>query len=156
MEIYLKPITVDMIYVSPLKAKLVKKDGWEKVLPVDKTIPPTGSLIMDAVADILKQTTISSVKAIAARLKVNPRELSGAIHILTRRKAIDFILDYRLRQAKEWLACTDLDLKEIALRCGLKWAENLAQRFQKMEKISPRTYRAKNRPTDYARRYEWD
>ena len=83
MEPYFKPITVDMIYVSPLKAKLVEKDGWEKVLPVDKTVPPTGSIIMDAVADILKHTTISSVKGLAAQLKVKPKELSGAIHILT-------------------------------------------------------------------------
>ena len=129
MEPYFKPITVDMIYVSPLKAKLVEKDGWEKVLPVDKTVPPTGSVIMDAVADILKHTTISSV---------------------------DFIIDYRMKQAKELLACTNLDMKEIAKRCGLKWAENLAQRFQKEEKMSPRDYRAKHRPEDYARRYEWE
>lgn len=156
MEPYFKPITVDMIYVSPLKAKLVEKDGWEKVLPVDKTVPPTGSVIMDAVADILKHTTISSVKGLAAQLKVKPKELSGAIHILTRQNAVDFIIDYRMKQAKELLACTNLDMKEIARRCGLKWAENLAQRFQKEEKMSPRDYRAKHRPEDYVRRYEWE
>lgn len=156
METYIKPITVDMIYVSPLKSKIVEQDGWEKVLPVDKTVPPTGSLIMDAVADILKRTPLSSMKEIAEEMKVDSRDLSGALHILTQRNPGDFISEYRLRQAKELLACTNLSVQKIAERCGLICGSNLSQRFQKMVRMSPTSYRAKNRPKDYARRYEWE
>ena len=156
MEHKIEPITVDRIYVSPLKAKLVEKDGWQKMMPVDKTIPPTGSIIMDIVADILAHTSRSRLQDIALEMGVDWVELSGALHILTQQEVPEFIFEYRMRQAKELVSCTDLSFNEIARRCGQTWGSNLSRWFRLTEDMSPTAYRAAHRPKDYALRYEWD
>ena len=43
--IYLKPITVEMIYVSVLQSKLqIRADGGMYWIPVDKSVPKVGSV----------------------------------------------------------------------------------------------------------------
>ena len=49
MAITIPQISIDEVYISVLKAKLVKnEEGWSKMMPVNHDVRPSGSMIMDA------------------------------------------------------------------------------------------------------------
>ena len=54
MEEILRKITIDEVYISPLKRRRVRReDGSEIMEEVPHAIRPSGSMIMDAVEQIL-------------------------------------------------------------------------------------------------------
>ena len=54
MEEILRKITIDEVYISPLKRRRVRReDGSEIMEEVPHAIRPSGSMIMDAVVQIL-------------------------------------------------------------------------------------------------------
>ena len=152
----IKQITVDQIYVSVLQARrVVRDDGWERFEPIDKSLPQTGSLIMDAVAAILITTSESTVAGLAQRLEVQQLDLIGAMRILTGMPPIDFIRLYRIRQVKEWLSCTDLPICEIARKSPFNSTSALSKHFITKEGMSPTDYRRKHRPRNFRELYRW-
>ena len=154
--IYLKPITVEMIYVSVLQSKLqIRADGGMYWIPVDKSVPKVGSILMESIAELMQSTDCICVQYFAKELNVDAKELSPCIHLLTGQLASDFLVAYRLAQAKEWLACTDLTVTEIAQKCGMKWQSVLTERFKKWEKTSPTAYRRLHRPDNFRELYRW-
>lgn len=156
MGTVIKPISIDQIYVSVLQAqRVVGDDGREYLEPVDKQVPQTGSIIMDAVAVILATTTESEVAGFARRMDVRPQDLTGAIRILTGMLPLEFFKLYRMRQIKEWLACTDLPISEIARRSPFSGLAALSKHFIKEEHMSPKDYRHKNRPRNFRELYRW-
>lgn len=156
METKIKQITLDEIYVSVLQARRVARaDGWERLEPVDKRLPRTGSLIMDAVAAILITTSESTSSGVARRLGVRQEDLNGAMNILTGMPSIDFIRLYRMRQIKEWLACTDLPINEIVRRSPCQSAAALSRLFSRKEGLTLTGYRRKHRPRNFRELYRW-
>lgn len=156
MSALIKTITVDDIYVSILSERReLDAEGNGKWVPVVKQFPPTGSVIMDALGRVLMQTRYWEAAEIAAQLEVDVRDLGGAMRILTGTQTKDFVAAYRLRQAQEWLRCTDLDLLEIARRCGQQFSETLINRFRRDLKTTPITYRRKHRPENFRELYRW-
>ena len=158
MESLIKPITVDMIYVPVVTARLeTQADDSMKWITTDKRAPQTGSCIMGAISQLLLHTQLLHVLDFAKKLGVNERDLGGALRILTGIKhPDDFIEAYRMKQAKEYLACTDLTATEIARRCGFKYQEDLSYSFKKLEKTSPNNYREAHRPKNFREIYRWE
>lgn len=154
---YLKKITVDDVYVSVLSARReLTPEGDLIRKPFEKDFPHTGSIIMDAVGKLLRETRTWRLADLAERLRVDTNDLYAALRILTEEGADEFISTYRLKQAKEWLACTDLELDEVARRCGLNSPEALMNRFRRREKTTPTRYRKTRRPKNFRELYVWE
>ena len=151
-----KQITVDMIYISVLKEKLeVREDGGMYWVQTNAIVPRVGSIIMESIGWVLRYSRYIHVRDVAERLEVDEKELSPCIHLLTGQLASEFLVAYRMKQAKEWLACTDLTVTEIAKHCGMKWQSVLTERFKKLENTTPTEYRNTHRPKNFRELYRW-
>ena len=76
MEEILRKITIDEVYISPLKRRRVRReDGSEIMEEVPHAIRPSGSMIMDAVVQILFFRRIFQINNIARILGVDPVKL---------------------------------------------------------------------------------
>lgn len=151
-----KKITVEDVYVSVLEAKRVRNaEGWEKVLPVDKQPAPTGSLVMDAVARFLAVRRGATPPELASWLQMDNGTLRRIFLYLTGLPSADFLAQYRLLQAKEWLASTDLSLTEVGERCGFTTLSAFSAWFIRWAKVAPRDYRHRNRPANFRDWYRW-
>ena len=118
MEEILRKITIDEVYISPLKRRRVRReDGSEIMEEVPHAIRPSGSMIMDAVVQILFFRRVFQINNIAHILGVDPVKLAGAMQILTGMPMQDFLNIFRLYLVQEYLACTDLSLSQIAECC---------------------------------------
>ena len=56
-----------------------------------------------------------------------------------------YVQGHRIETAKDLLACADMPLSEIAVRCGFYDASDFGKRFREVEGITPRAYRLKLR-----------
>ena len=100
-------IEVDDVYVTVLTGRLeTNEEGWQKVVPTDRSQRMTGSMIINAVVKILMETSTRRAEQVAALLEVDALELTHAVHLLTGLSLQEFILGYRNRQAVEYVQCT--------------------------------------------------
>lgn len=153
---YFKLITVEAVYVSVLEAERVSDSaGVLTYKKVEKSFPHTGSVLIDAMGQILRETGYWSSEDFARKLEVDLRDLQGAMRVLTGMSVAEFVTAYRMRQAKEWLACTDLSIREVARRCGMRFSEMLSNRFRQREKMTPQRYRKLHRPSNFRELYIW-
>ena len=53
----------------------------------------------------------------------------------------EYLLSYRLRQAKQLLSTSSLTIEEIAERCGFNSASHFARAFRSAENTSPTKFR---------------
>ena len=156
-KIEIKRFTVDDIYVSVLKAKLVKHEGgWMRFEEVRKTFEPTGSVLMDALGQVLLEDKGIIAKDFAKAVGAKSWVMSWAFQWLTGMTLYEFLNQYRLKLACEWLTCTDVNIKEIARRSGYTSQSKLTNMFAKRFGCTPREYRKANRPANYAQLYEWE
>lgn len=154
--IKIKKITADDVYVSVLKARIVTgENGWMRWEPVNKEAPPTGSLIMDAVARALNANSCLSPEDVAKALGTDTKILSAIFQLLTGKFPKDFFNELRLKKACEWLSCTDIPIKEVAKRSGCQSNTTLTRLFQRELHVTPTKYRELHQPKDYAARYKW-
>lgn len=116
----------------------------------------TGSMIINAVVKILMETSIRRTEQMAALLEVDALELTHAVHLLTGISLQEFILQYRRRQAVEYVQCTSLSLDEIASRCGFQSTNTFVKQFRIHTGMPPKQYRAIHQPEDFRQRYRWD
>ena len=155
MEEILRKIMIDEVYISPLKRRRVRReDGSEIMEEVPHAIRPSGSMIMDAVVQILFFRRIFQINNIARILGVDPVKLAGAMQILTGMPMLDFLNIFRLRLVQEYLACTDLSLSQIAACCDFS-SQSLSHVFTKEIGCSPAAYRRSHRHRDFRFWYEW-
>ncbi len=152
----LRKITIDEVYISPLKRRrVIQEDGTEVMVDVPHTIRPSGSMIMDAVVQCIVQYRKFRVYSIARRLGVDPLNLRAAMQLLTQMPMLEFLNMFRLRMTKEYLTCTDLTLTEIAKRCDWSGQAALCHSFKNMEGCAPIIYRNRYRPKNFKDLYEW-
>ena len=161
-EVYISPlkrrrkITIDEVYISPLKRRRVRReDGSEIMEEVPHAIRPSGSMIMDAVVQILFFRRVFQINQIARILGVDPVKLAGAMQILTGMPMQDFLNIFRLYLVQEYLACTDLSLSQIAACCDFSSQSSLSHVFTKEIGCSPAAYRRSHRHRDFRFWYEW-
>lgn len=68
---------------------------------------------------------------------------------------LEEITRVRIQHAKELLGSSDLSLAEIAVRCGLKWANSLSKLFARHVGMPPGTYRKRARQAMRSGRNVW-
>lgn len=156
MDTKIPKIGLDELYVTVLESRRVRDEqGREWMENCPKSLPRTGSVILDAVAEVLAKTTYLEFGSVARALGVDPIDLRGVIRILTGMKPLDLIQAYRLRQAKEWLMCTDLTPVEIATRCGFGTKGSFQHFFRKQTGQTPSKFRRRKRPENFRYLYTW-
>lgn len=77
----------------------------------------------------------------AARLNYHPNYLKTVFRKETGTNFSDYLSQYRLNQAKQWLLETDLKIGEIAERLRYQNSQNFIRYFRKMENMTPGDYR---------------
>lgn len=153
----LRKYTLDEVYISILTGKRVSnEEGWTKMEPVGQGVCPSGSCILDAVVEALHGSRLRGKSQLARQLGVSANDLNGAIHLLTGLRLVDFIEQYRLMQAKEYLRCTGLAPKEIARRCGFESTAAFYRMFRSLTGMSAGGYRREHRPANYQDLYTWE
>ncbi|WP_068675080.1 AraC family transcriptional regulator [Oceanobacillus sp. Castelsardo] len=60
---------------------------------------------------------------------------------------MEYLKEYRLQQARDFLVKTDYPIQEIAERCGYKWVPYFSRLFKKRFHISPLKYRKSHMET---------
>lgn len=152
----LRKYTLDEIYISVLTGKRVSnEEGWTKIQPVGQCACPSGSCILDAVVEALHGSRLRGKSQLARLLGVSANDLNGAVHLLTELRLVDFIEQYRLMQAKEYLGCTGLATEEIARRCGFESTAAFYRMFRLLAGMSAGDYRREHRPDNYQELYTW-
>lgn len=156
MAITIPQISIDEVYISVLKAKLVtNEEGWSKMMPVNHDVRPSGSIIMDALVRLLHKKRLYYPAEVAEYFQKKVRDLDGAIRVLTGMSLSRFILLYRLKQVQEYLCCTSLTAIEIATRCGYPNSSTMGYLFRKEFGMTPGMYRQAHRPRNYNELYAW-
>ena len=98
MAITIPQISIDEVYISVLKAKLVKnEEGWSKMMPIDHAVRPSESIIMDALVRLLNEKRYYYPAEVAEYFQKKVRDLDGAIRVLTGMSLSRFMLLYRLK-----------------------------------------------------------
>ena len=155
-RIELKKIRVEDVYVSILTGRRVlNADGWLRMEKVPKTVAPSGSIVIDAVAGALAEDCGVDTKELATAMGLEPALLTAIFHALTGMDARAFVKRYRLLRAREWLVCTDLRLSEVARRSGFASQAAFNHAFTELYRQAPRDYRRQNRPKNFRDLYEW-
>ncbi len=62
----------------------------------------------------------------------------------TNMSPIEYLIQYRIKQAKHMLVASKLSITEIALNCGFNSPSNFAMRFKQITDITPKEYRKIN------------
>lgn len=156
MAITIPQISIDEVYISVLKAKLVtNEEGWSKMMPVNHDVRPSGSMIMDALVTLLHKKRLYYPAEVAEYFQKKVRDLDGAIRVLTGMSLSRFMLLYRLKQVQEYLCCTSLTAIEIATRCGYPNSSTMGYLFRKEFGMTPGMYRQAHRPRNYNELYAW-
>lgn len=153
----LRQYTLDEVYISVLTGKRVSnEEGWTKMQPAEPCASPSGSCILDAVVEALHNSRLRGKAQLAERMGISADDLNGAIRLLTGLRLVDFIEQYRLMQAKEYLRCTDLAPEIIARRCGFESIAAFYRMFRTLTGMCAGDYRREHRPPDYRDLYAWE
>ena len=95
MAITIPQISIDEVYISVLKAKLVKnEEGWSKMMPIDHAVRPSESIIMDALVRLLNEKRYYYPAEVAEYFQKKVRDLDGAIRVLTGMSLSRFMLPF--------------------------------------------------------------
>ncbi|WP_208559865.1 helix-turn-helix domain-containing protein [Marinilactibacillus kalidii] len=82
-----------------------------------------------------------SLDTISEELNYNPNYLSSIFKKETGVTFSDYLIDYRLTKAKDWLIDTELTVKEIAEKLKYGNSQNFIRSFKKREQLTPGQYR---------------
>lgn len=116
-----KTYTFDECYVPVKYHTLIdeEKDLLVQITSEAFVVPEVDNSILHAVLNIyMTLHQVKTPREVARRLRVDARELSGAIHMLTGMSHEDFLRQYRLRAIKELLTGTTLSVQTIATHFG--------------------------------------
>lgn len=84
---------------------------------------------------------------IARRLHYNPNYLSSIFRKEMNISFSEYVSSYRHHMAKNWLAETEMPVKEISEKLKYKNSQNFIRSFKKLEGITPGKYREQKRNT---------
>lgn len=153
----IRKYTLDEVYISILTGKQVtNEEGWTKMQEVGQSLPPSGSCILDGLVEALHGSRLRGKSQLAKQLGVSANDLDGAVHLLTGLRLTEFIAQYRLAEAKEYLRCTDLSPETIAQRCGFEASAPFYQKFKSQTGMSVGDYRREYRPANFRLIYKWE
>lgn len=151
-----KQISVDDLYVSIIVAKKATDErGWTGMEPVEKKVISTGNVVMDAIGRLLAADCSLRPADLAQLLGTNRIVVNGMFCLFTGMMTEDFLMAYRIKRLKEWLAYTDVSTKEAALRSGFASEAVVGRLFQKRLKTTPGKYRKRYQPKNVRELYQW-
>ncbi|SDY93528.1 AraC-type DNA-binding protein [Evansella caseinilytica] len=81
----------------------------------------------------------------AAQLHYNANYLSSVFRQETNYTFSEYLANYRLKLAKQWLTKTEMTVKEIADKLRYTNSQNFIRSFKKLEKMTPGQYRQMNK-----------
>ncbi|NBD27958.1 response regulator [Paenibacillus glycinis] len=87
--------------------------------------------------------------AVARRVNLSPSWFATLFRNETGRSFLDFLQDYRLEQAREMMARSDLKIYEISTMVGIANPRYFSRLFSDKYRISPQDYRSKAKGTLY-------
>lgn len=118
--------------------------------------PVTDGNILDTVIRYyLTHHKLKQTYVVAKALKVNTRDLSSAIHLLTGMSHEDFLHQYRLRAIVELLTLTTLSTKAIARFFGYASLASFNQFVSDQTELTPNEIRAGKSPKEKQKRLVW-
>ncbi|UQZ85566.1 HTH-type transcriptional regulator YesS [Paenibacillus konkukensis] len=86
-----------------------------------------------------------TVELCASRLNYHPNYVRTVFRKETGSSFSDYLSQYRLAMAKQWLVETDMKIGEIAEKLQYQNSQNFIRYFRKMENTTPGQYREKHR-----------
>ncbi|TBL71584.1 helix-turn-helix domain-containing protein [Paenibacillus thalictri] len=84
-----------------------------------------------------------SLEMCSAQLHYSPDYIKRVFRKETGISFSDYVANYRLKLAKEWLVYTEMSISQIAERLQYSNIQNFSRYFRKMETMSPTEYRLK-------------
>ena len=97
--------------------------------------------ILAAVIRVLNQTNVLESQALAEKLGVSDRKLSGAVELLTGLPLRQFINEWRFMQSQQLLLNTEFPYAKIAAICGYGNESTLIFNYEKRLKTTPHIFR---------------
>ncbi|WP_088832365.1 AraC family transcriptional regulator [Paenibacillus tyrfis] len=86
-----------------------------------------------------------SLQQLADQLHISPSQLSRMFKEETGTNFIDYLIRFRMDKAKEWLAHTEMPIKDIAERLSYTSVQNFTRVFKQYEQLPPGEYRKRFR-----------
>jgi YesN/AraC family two-component response regulator len=86
-----------------------------------------------------------SLDTISEELNYNPNYISSIFKKETGITFSDYLIEFRLNKAKEWLVETDLTVKKIAENLQYGNSQNFIRSFKKRESVTPGQYRKQHK-----------
>jgi len=125
----------------------------EQFLQDSRTISPFGSLQTDDIDRIYEAKTLliqqldqpPSVEALARKVGLNRRKLNDGFREVLGTTPFSYLRNYRLEQARQLLATSELSVEEIALKVGYLSRGNFATAFRKKFGMNPKPYQLQQR-----------
>ena len=121
-------------YVVPPEGLIVRRSS-DVIAVEDEDIAAVLALIRARACDGIK------VHDVARAAAISRSQLDRRFKTLLGRTIHDEIRRVRLEQAQRLLAETSLSLKQVAVRCGFKTVQHLAELFRNFVGVTPGTYR---------------
>ena len=87
------------------------------------------------------QSQLITVKDIAKANNISINQLHNLFRSNLKMTPLSYLHNLRLQKAKEFLAATDIPIKEIASQCGFDNIETFYRVFKKVQKTTPGDYR---------------
>lgn len=82
-----------------------------------------------------------TLKEIAAAANISEREANRIFQKTVRQTPFEYLMGFRLNEAKELLSHSDLSVTEISYRCGFTDSAYMGKQFRKTYGITPKEYR---------------
>ncbi len=120
-------------------SRLVWEVEWTMRNEIDNAFPANLNKIIKWINS--NYTTFITVKDIAFSNKISMNQLHNLFRTYLQITPLTFIHNLRLQRAKEFLAATDLPIKDIAGKCGFENIETFYRAFRKVQNITPGDYR---------------
>jgi len=86
-----------------------------------------------------------SLQAVADTFGVSPAYLSRMFKLETKMTFSDYVIAFKINKAKEWLAHSDLSIKDISERLYYTTVQNFSRTFKQITGVPPGKYRNKFR-----------
>lgn len=87
----------------------------------------------------------TTVRELADRIGLSPTRYSAVFRAYTGCSPQQYLINYRLQRAKEWMLHTHLSIKQIASLAGFEDQLYFSKLFKKHEKMSPYHYKQEHR-----------
>ncbi|MBQ8224240.1 MAG: helix-turn-helix domain-containing protein [Bacteroides sp.] len=144
--------TLEALYVSPFTARRSFDDNGTTVYnPIERRTAPSGIDLLDSYVRHL--TTGGRREYFCRSAGLTTGELSVFLQLLTGLTAVEFSRRYVLRLGTDLLRFTEMDVCDVAHRCGFSDAAIFYRLVRSAYKITPQEYHRRFRKKGDAGRY---